>query len=151
TIMIPGYLWLTKLILAHLVTDFVLQPSSWVEERNRRHFASGKLYLHVLVTALLAYVFIGWDYWPVALVILVTHFLIDGWKSYRPQRVRYFLVDQFLHLAVIAGCWLLVFRDKDPLGGLRRLLNTDGHGWIVLAGFVFVTSPAGILIGQLTS
>ena len=28
--------------------------------------------------------------------------------------------------------------------------NADLHGWIVLAGFVFVTAPAGILIGQLT-
>jgi hypothetical protein len=121
-----------------------------VEDRQRRHFASGKLYLHVLVTALVAYVLIGWQYWPVALVILVTHFLIDGWKSYRPQRARYFLIDQFLHLAVIVGCWLVVFRDKDTLGSFHRLLNTDVHGWIVLVGFVFVTSPAGILIGQLT-
>ena len=55
----PGYLWLTKLVLAHLVTDFLLQPSSWVEDRRRKHFASGKLYLHVLVTALVAYVLIG--------------------------------------------------------------------------------------------
>ena len=45
----------------------------------------------------------------------------------------------------------MVFRDKDTLGSFRRLLNTDVHAWIVLAGFVFVTSPAGILIGQLTS
>jgi Protein of unknown function (DUF3307) len=149
--MMPGYLWLIKLVLAHLVTDFLLQPSSWVQDRQRRHFASGKLYLHVLVTALVAYIFIGWQYWPVALIILVTHFLIDGWKSYRPQRARYFLIDQSLHLAVIAGCWLMTFRGADPFERLGRLLNTDAHGWIVLAGFVFVTSPAGILIGQLTS
>ena len=52
--MMPGDLWLTKLVLAHLLTDFLLQPSSWVEDRQRRHFASGKLYWHVLVTALVA-------------------------------------------------------------------------------------------------
>jgi hypothetical protein len=149
--MMPGYLWLIKLVLAHLVTDFILQPSSWVQDRQRRHFASGKLYLHVLVTALVAYILIGWQYWQVALIILITHFLIDGWKSYRPQRARYFLIDQSLHLAVIAGCWLVTFRDADPFERLGKLLNTDVHGWIVLAGFVFVTSPAGILIGQLTS
>jgi hypothetical protein len=149
--MMPGFLWLTKLVLAHLVTDFLLQPSSWVEDRRRKHFASGKLYLHVLVTALVAYILIGWQYWPVALIILITHFLIDGWKSYRPQRARYFLIDQLLHLVVIAGCWLLTFRDETLFERLGKLLNTDVHGWVVMAGFVFVTSPAGILIGQLTS
>jgi hypothetical protein len=149
--MMPGYIWLTKLVLSHLLTDFVLQPSSWVEDPQRKHFASGKLYLHVLVTALVAYVLIGWQYWAVALVILVTHFLIDGWKSYRPQRMRYFFLDQLLHLAVIAGAWLLTFGGEGLFERIRQLLNTDVHAWILLAGFVFVTSPAGILIGQLTS
>ncbi len=149
--MMPGAIWLTKLVLSHLLTDFVLQPSSWVEDRRRKHFASGKLYLHALVTAMVAYVLIGWQYWAVALILLVTHFLIDGWKSYRPRRARYFLLDQVLHLAVIAGAWLLTFGEKGFFERIHRVLTTDVHGWIVLAGFVFVTSPAGILIGQLTS
>ncbi len=149
--MIPGTVWLTKLIVSHLLTDFVLQPSSWVAERNRKHFASRKLYLHALVTAVLAYIFIGWQYWLVALIILVTHFFIDGWKSYRPQRIRYFLIDQVLHLVVIIGCWWASFQQWDLWGELRRRVETDIHGWIVLAAFVFVTTPAGILIGQLTN
>jgi len=149
--MIPGAIWLTKLIVSHLLTDFVLQPSSWVGERNRKHFTSGKLYLHAFVTATLAYIFIGWRYWLVALVILVTHFFIDVWKSYRPQRIRYFLLDQALHLVVIAGCWFVTFQDWGFWGDLRRRINTDMHSWIVLMAFVFVTTPAGILIGQLTS
>jgi hypothetical protein len=148
--MMNGSVWLTKLLIAHLLTDFVFQPSSWVEDRNKRHFASGKLYLHCLVTAILAYLFIGWSYWLVALVILVTHFGIDGWKSYRPERTRYFLIDQFLHLAVIAGCWWFSFTNMDMLRNLRQRLATDPHDWLLAAGFIFVTSPAGILIGQLT-
>jgi hypothetical protein len=149
--MMPGAIWLTKLVLSHLLTDFVLQPSSRVEDRQRKHFASGKLYLHVLLTALVAYMLIGWQYWQVALIILVTHFLIDGWKSYRPRRAQYFVIDQLLHLAVIAGCWLLTFGEEGVFAYIHRLLTTDLRVWIVSAGFVFVTSPAGILIGQLTS
>ena len=114
--MIPGATWLTKLIVSHLLTDFVLQPSSWV-----------------------------------ALVILGTHFLIDGWKSYRPKRIRYFLIDQVLHLVVITACWLGTFQDWVFWDDVRRRINTDVHAWIVLAAFVFVTTPAGILIGQITS
>lgn len=82
---------------------------------------------------------------------MVTHLFIDGWKSYRPQRIRYFLIDQALHLIVILGCWWASFQDWGLWTELQRRLSTDIHGWIVLAAFVFVTSPAGILIGQLTS
>ncbi len=146
-----GSVWLTKLLLAHLLTDFVLQPAGWVEDRKEKHFASAKLYVHGLVTAALAYIFIGWSYWMVALIILVTHILIDGWKSYRPPKIHYFLIDQFLHLAVIIGCWWFSFRDLELFRSLRRRLDADPHSWAILVAFVFVTSPAGILIGQLTA
>jgi hypothetical protein len=145
-----GSLWLTKLILAHLLTDFILQPSSWVAARNERHFATAKLYLHGLVTAVTAYVFIGFGYWLVGLIILVTHILIDGWKSYRPAKTSYFIIDQLLHLLVLIGCWLLTFRDWAFISGLGQRFNANPHNWIVLAAFVFVTNPAGILIGQFT-
>jgi hypothetical protein len=45
--MMSAHLFLIKLILAHLLTDFVLQPRAWVEDRNQNHFASAKLYGHV--------------------------------------------------------------------------------------------------------
>jgi hypothetical protein len=148
--MITGTVWLVKLLTAHLLTDFVLQPASWVEDRNHKHFASSKLYWHVLLTAAVAYLLIGWSYWIVALVILVSHLLIDGWKSYQPQRTRYFLTDQALHLAVIAGCWWFSFPNGKALGEIVNQWSVEPHHWVLVAAFVFVTSPAGILIGQLT-
>lgn len=149
--MTSSYLWLVKLIFSHLLTDFVLQPTSWVEDRNRKHLASGRLYAHSLVTAGLAYILIGWQYWVVALVILVSHFFIDGWKSYRPQRIAYFLIDQLLHLLVIFGCWIVLFDQWSFIGDTWQRLSSDLHIWVLLTAFVFVTFPAGILIGQLTS
>ncbi len=148
--MMTGALWLTKIILSHLLTDFILQPTKWVEDRNQKHFASAKLYWHGLVTAAFAYVLIGYTYWLVALIIFITHTLIDGWKSYKPQKVRYFLIDQLLHIIVILVCWLFTFRDWDFVRSFWQKLNADQHYWIVLTAFVFLTSPAGILIGQLT-
>ncbi|HLI93530.1 MAG TPA: DUF3307 domain-containing protein [Puia sp.] len=148
--MIPGSVWLTKLLIAHLLTDFVFQPPGWIEDRQRKHLASVKLGLHAVLTAIVAYLFIGLKYWPVALVILFTHWLVDGWKSYRPQDVRYFLADQFLHLAIIGGCWWFSFPDHRPLEAVVSNWGSDAHNWIVTAGFVFVAYPAGVLIGQLT-
>src|ERR1700712_835802 len=107
--MTTASVWLIKLILSHLLTDFILQPKRWVEDRDAKHFGSGKLYLHGLITGLMAILLIGPQYWMIALIILVTHTLIDGWKSYRPKTVTYFLLDQVLHLLVIAGCWYFIF------------------------------------------
>ena len=149
--MTSSYIWLVKLIFSHLLTDFVLQPTTWVQDRNQKHFASIKLYLHALVTAGLVYILIGGQYWAVALVILVSHFLIDGWKSYRPRLIAYFLIDQFLHLLVLFGCWVVTFKQWTFISDQWKQLNSNTHSWIVLTAFVFMTSPAGILIGQLTS
>src|SRR5216110_2479713 len=107
--MITAAVWLTKLVLAHLITDFILQPVSWVDDRTAKHFRSGKLYLHGLITGLMALLIIGWQYWLVALIILISHTLIDGWKSYQKNTATYFIADQFFHLLVIATCWYFTF------------------------------------------
>jgi hypothetical protein len=141
--------WIIKLILAHLLTDFVLQPTSWIESRNKKHFQSVHLYLHGLITALVALLFIGVHYWWVALIILVTHIAIDGWKSYRPNETKYFLIDQCLHLIVIGTCWYFIFLNVDDIVSAWDLINTKSI-LIIITAYVFVSFPAGILIGQLT-
>jgi len=142
--------WLIKLILSHLLTDFILQPKSWVTDRTTKHFASGKLYLHGLITGLLAWILAGPQYWLPAIVITVTHIFIDGWKSYRNNTVTYFLIDQLLHVLVIAGCWFVIFiKWHDVQAGWHRL-DAQAATWKIITAFVFLTAPAGILIGQLT-
>jgi len=142
-------IWLIKLILAHLLTDFVFQPSRWIESRNKKHFQSVYLYLHGLITAVVALLLIGFHYWWVALIILVTHILIDGWKSYRPIKTKYFLIDQCLHLIVILVCWYFIFLNKEDLIAAWDIINTP-KTLVGITAYVFVSFPAGILIGQLT-
>lgn len=142
-------IWLIKLVLAHLITDFVLQPTQWIESRNAKHFRSVHLYFHGLTTALAALLFIGYQYWIVVLVILITHTLIDGWKSYRPDKVKYFLIDQALHFIVIAFCWYFTFLHwSDVQSAWQKINNKDT--WILITAFIFLTRPCGILIGKLT-
>ncbi|MES1226524.1 MAG: DUF3307 domain-containing protein [Bacteroidota bacterium] len=148
--MITASTWLIKLLLAHLLTDFILQPKSWINDRNEKHFASAKLYLHGIITALLAWMLTGVQYWPVAIIILVTHVLIDGWKSYQKPTVTYFLVDQLMHLLVIGICWYFIFIKWGDVQTAWHQLNTQAAAWKIITAFVFLTAPAGILIGQLT-
>ena len=143
-------IWLIKLILSHLLADFILQPKKWVDDRCNRHFLSPWLYLHALIAALLALIFIGFQYWYFGLAIFVSHTLIDGWKSYRPQTVLYFLIDQFMHLLVIIACWYYVFYTLTDVREWLRLIKSDSAFWLFTTAYVFVSFPAGIMIGQMT-
>ena len=143
-------LWLIKLILSHLLTDFILQPNKWIEKRKEKHFASYHLYIHGMITAVLAWIFIGWQYWGVALIILVSHILIDGWKSYREENLFYFITDQLLHFIIILSCWLYIFFNWTDVTLRWHEINTNVAFWKMVAGIIFLTMPAGILIGKMT-
>jgi hypothetical protein len=148
--MIIEAIWLTKLLLAHIVTDFIIQPSSWVEERTQKHFASLKLYLHVLVTAAFAWLMIGWKYWLVALIVLVSHLLIDGWKSYQKKTPASFAIDQLLHFLIIICCWYFSFVNWQLTKSWWSAINQNTYLWTHITAFTFITFPSGIIIGQFT-
>lgn len=143
-------IWLTKLVLSHLFADFILQPKKWVVDRRKKHFSSGYLYLHTMVASGLALFFTGLQYWSTALIVFVSHTLIDGWKSYRKDEVTYFLLDQLLHFLVILGCWWFTFYNVTDLKSAWGQLNTDADIWILTTAITFLTWPSGFLIGQLT-
>lgn len=143
-------IWLTKLLLSHLLADFLFQQSSWIKERRRKHFASAFLYVHTAIAAALAWILIGWTYWLVALIILVTHTLIDGIKSYYPDSPKYFLLDQLAHLAVLFFCWWFTFHNFFDLKLTWLRISGDTNLWITITGYFFVTYPSAFLIGYLT-
>lgn len=142
--------WLAKLILSHLLADFVLQPRSWVEQRLQKHFGTPTLYLHGTIAALLAWLFMGWEYWYFALIIFVTHILIDGWKSYRPLKPVYFLIDQALHLLVLLICFACAFYSWDEIVSLANDLGENRSFWVITTAFIFLGYPSGIAIDQMT-
>lgn len=142
---------LIRLILAHLLTDFILQPGSWVRDKKERKLKSQKLYLHALVTGIVAYIFSGlWTAIWLPLLIMVTHFVIDGWKSYQKNKTRYFLIDQLLHVLVILILWLsAVNKWEEGIDILFRIINSPNF-LIVICGYIMVAWPLGILIGIAT-
>ena len=97
-----------KLLLAHLLGDFLLQPDSWVAQKRQKKYRSPLLYAHIAVHALAMIVLLGFDlsYWVGILLILVTHFIIDLFKLYLEdhyKKGKLFIIDQLLHLLVILG------------------------------------------------
>jgi uncharacterized membrane protein YidH (DUF202 family) len=142
--------WIIKLLLAHLLTDFVFQPKKWVTDRKQNHFRSPYLYWHSLLTGAAALVFAGFSYWPYAIAIFVTHFFIDAWKSYRPDTILYFAIDQVLHLLVILTCWYFIFFTPADLQIVWDQAGSNVKFWILITAYTLLSFPAGILIGQLT-
>ena len=92
------------LVLAHLVADFVLQSNKVCKDKSDKKWKSVYHYVHVLIVFGLAWL-VAWEvnFWWCALTIGATHFAIDMWKSYREENVKWFAVDQLLHIAVMVG------------------------------------------------
>ncbi len=142
---------LVRLILAHFLTDFVLQPVSWVKDRKQKKFKSPKLYLHIIVTTVIAWFFSGlWLNWWLPLIIFITHLLIDIWKSYQKDKVSFFLVDQFLHLGVIFTIWTAIFNKWSFIQNLITAKLTDPQFLTIVTAYILVTWPLGLLIGMST-
>jgi hypothetical protein len=133
-----------KLILMHLVGDFILQPKSWVEEKEKQGAKSLKLYLHGLIHGALAWLIL-WDlrYWAVALSIAVVHVGIDMVKlsfQKKNNKTGWFLMDQLLHVLSIVVLWYLFFNPDIPMG----VLAENQQFWIYLTAILFLTVVCGI-------
>jgi len=137
-----------QLILAHLLGDFILQPNSWVADKENRKLKSSYLYFHVLIHTILSFIFL-WDLklWWLAVLVGISHFIIDACKlSFQniQTKKRWFFIDQALHVAVISGI-SLYFSEFN----FEFLKDQDFLKMIMAA--LFLTSPASIFIKLLLS
>lgn len=143
---------LLRLVVAHLLTDFVLQPKSWVADRQQNKGRSTKLYLHVILTTVMAYIFSGlYSNWIIPLVIFITHLLIDYIKSKAGKdKFSYFIADQLAHLLVIIILWLSIENIWTDIVPFTELVTGNTRFWVITAGYLFVSWPLGIVIGKAT-
>lgn len=137
------------LILAHLLGDFILQPNSWVADKEEKKGRSIYLYLHILIHVLLALLFL-WDLnlWWIAIIIGVTHFFIDLAKlNFQTQKTKrtWFFVDQFAHIVVICGLAFFYF----PYFKLGDFFNAESLK--LITAVVFLSVPSSILIKTIIS
>tara|TARA_R100000935_G_C2834437_1_gene167184 strand:+ start:447 stop:1169 length:723 start_codon:yes stop_codon:yes gene_type:complete len=143
---------LIQLLLAHLLTDFVLQPNSWIKHKRKYKVRSYFLIVHALLAGVLSIIFIQrLEWWYVGLIISITHFLIDWWKlTKKKDNLKYFILDQIFHLIIIVLVWIYLingFSNVQPV--LKEIFNSVTILAIV-AAYLFVIFPAGFLIGKAT-
>ncbi len=136
-----------SLFAAHVIADFVLQTQRGVEAKRRAWVFVG----HCVVVAVLSYVLTGlWSVWAIPLVVFVTHLAMDFVKSrYFAEGLRGFLIDQVVHLAVIAVLVYLVPR----IAGTSQAFWQDAapdqfYPWLLgAAGFLATTWAGSVLVG----
>ncbi|WP_219225656.1 DUF3307 domain-containing protein [Pedobacter antarcticus] len=143
---------LLRLLIAHLLTDFILQPNSWVKDRELKKGKSGKLYLHIVVTTIVAYILSGrYDNWVIPAVIFSTHLCIDYIKAKAGKdNFTSFIADQAAHVLVIIMLWLSVEGRWGEIPLFTHQLFKRDLFWIVVTGYTFVSWPLGIIIGKAT-
>lgn len=135
-----------KLLLAHAIGDFVLQPYKWVKDKEKKKHKSIYLYFHILIHLVLLLVVLEFklELWPYILFITITHLLIDigklNLKNKKNNRAL-FLIDQILHLLVISGVVVFKYNVELKVGSVftKDILLT------VLA-FIMLTWVSSILM-----
>ena len=137
-----------KLVLAHLLGDFVLQPARWVVAKEEKKLKAWQLYVHTLLHGVLTMLLV-WDIrflFP-AIVITLSHGIVDAAKLIvqRESTKRvWFVVDQFTHLTIIVAVWLTVEKPVFDIEFSAKHL-------LIITALTFITTPASVIIKTLIS
>lgn len=153
-----------KLLLAHLLGDFLLQPKAWVLDKENKKYRSKYLYLHTLLHFLLAWVLVGDLYFgSFALVLALLHGTIDYLKLHFQKdetKRKWFIFDQILHLIVL---FLIAFIWENQITGFQEFITQingtslnkspfiGNYFWIYLTAIIFLTKPTSIIIRNIIS
>lgn len=140
-----------KLILAHCIGDFFLQPTSWVKDKESKKAKSIYLYAHTLIHGLLI-ILVLWNlnYWRLALLIMIAHGIMDAIKLYAQKEAsksNWFIIDQMVHIISILGLWALFF---NPVINLNPIVSSPII-WIYVTAIVLITVVSGIVMRELMS
>lgn len=143
---------LLRLIVAHLIVDFIFQTRSLVEHRFKKKWVSRWLYVHGALAGIFAYILTGaWDVIWLPFVIFISHIVCDGLKSRGEDTARSFLLDQLAHMIVILGCWVLLIQGN--ISEIVKALSSEISKvkiWVLVLSYIVVIWPAGIWIGKVT-
>jgi len=139
-----------KLILAHLIGDFFLQPQKWVKDKEAKKLKSVWLYVHVAVHIALMFLII-WDlsYTPLILSIGLAHLIIDGLKlilQRKKTKRLFFFIDQLLHLISILALTILLSQ-----GDIEFDLTLSAYHLLLFICLAFLTLPTSIIMKTIFS
>lgn len=140
-----------KMFLAHLLGDFLFQPTRWVNEKEILTWKSKYLYFHILVHGTLLFLLV-WDlrYWRELLLLTLSHFLVDLSKLlFQKENTKrlWFFVDQILHVLFLTIAWVFISGNSDYK--LEQLITEKSLIYVV--AILFLTKTSGLIIKMTVS
>lgn len=135
-----------KLLLAHILGDFIFQTSGLIKRKEKHKLASPHLYLHVAIHGVLTYLFLLHEhsnYWYLAIIIALSHLIIDALKLYfttKKNRTTLFFLDQLAHITVLVIMSLIVYPD------ITIYNNIINNALGLLLCVIFLTAPVSIML-----
>jgi hypothetical protein len=141
------------LLVAHFVADFYLQKHSWimckVENKQRSIGLLKHMGVHVVLTSLailLSGVLLNFYALIAFAVIIISHYAIDIWKTYRNFVLKYFLIDQIGHLLVIAAVSVWLSGIDLQQSKVILLEFFDARTLMLLGIYLFLCKPVSLII-----
>lgn len=143
-------LLILKLVLAHIIGDFFLQPLKWVKDKEKKKLKSVWLFAHIAVHLALMLVLV-WDlsYWKLILSITAIHFIIDAIKvllQNKNNKRLLFFVDQLLHFTTILILVPFFYKDN-----FEFVFSFGSSELLLLICAIFLTTPTSIIMKTIFS
>lgn len=121
-----------KLILAHLIGDFAIQPLAWVNDKNEKSFKSKYLYFHIAIHFVLLHLFFITEWREMIgyiILICIAHLLIDIVKiEYNKRQTSpsfsAFMIDQTAHISVL--CITIYWVAPESFQSIKTI-----HIWVI--------------------
>lgn len=140
-----------KIFLAHILGDFVLQPSNWVIDKAKKKVGSTKLYYHILVHFILVSSILQFNFKEYGLAIIgipILHYCIDVLKLYQQKKKEriWFFLDQILHLIVLI---LAVVYYKEVQFSFDAIFTDSNLLFVIF--LVLITSVSSVIIKTVIS
>jgi len=135
-----------KILLAHILGDFVFQSQKSVKDKEKNKLKSPKLYLHLGIHLILLLIIFQFNfyYWKIFVFIITTHFIIDISKIYlqnKDNKISLFFADQLVHL-------LMILISLTLYKSFSYNLNESYFNFVLLLliCFLFLTFASSIII-----
>ncbi|WP_417887914.1 DUF3307 domain-containing protein [Zunongwangia sp.] len=141
-----------QLLLAHILTDFVLQTKKAVLEKQTKQEKSLFLYIHAFLAGFLSYLLLrDWDAWLVPVGISISHFFIDLWKlKKKNDNLTYFLLDQFFHIVILCMSYLFLTNQFTLLEDYIITVLESERFLAVIVAYLIIIFPIGFIVGKAT-
>lgn len=138
---------IVRLLLAHVVGDFIFQTDGFCRAKLEKGWRGLQIYLHSFLIFILSWIAL-WSFssWWLALIIGVTHLLIDSVK--KRDNLASFVIDQVAHMV----CIVIVGYVAISIGQDVVFNHDDGRvSKVCLYALIFLLNckPANILIKHL--